>query len=163
MIEFFMSKVWAMIFSMALVSTILVSFQTLDIESEREILEGDMEKLTNTIEEMVDFESGTAFSLSMKEFISNGEEMRITNSTIQLIGEHSSLISTIYVPIGMIRESGKIETDFSMLLWQHSRIHLEVLSNDFLVIHLSKSSDILLDRQIALTYMNTQTLQNAKC
>lgn len=144
MIEFVLSKVWTVIFALAMVGSLLLAFQCIDGDRQAKVLEEEMEEMVNLLEEMRQLQPGSSFQLELHTLLEGGEILEICGHRLRLSkGELSihSPIETIFVPAGQ----GHLSNDFWLSVTANSSLWLEVQQTPegrALVIQLEKSSTI---------------------
>ena len=139
--EFILSKIWAIIFGLVLISTISLTFQDLDDGIRCDVVESEVNDFYLIIEEVSRLQPGSFYELEMDGLVPPGGKIEISGHTIRLIGESSSASRELEKPILLRLENGSIEIDFVVEAWKDSIIRFEVNENGP-TIHMATSRGI---------------------
>jgi hypothetical protein len=142
LIEFFLSKIWATVFGVALITVLLLSFQTMDSGTERDLSENACQEMVNLLEGIADLGTGSTYMIDMDDILAQEGRMEITGSTVRSFLSDQEVAFALEVPLVLLM-NGHTHELFRLELTGDSVLHLEVAKEE-LMLHLEKSSTIFL-------------------
>jgi len=147
MIEFVLSKLWTVLFGLALIGVLVVSFDSIDNDNQMREMETELENIMNVLDGLSDLPLGSSLRVSLDELICEREVLELENGSLILSTEDISFTRVCEVPILLFHPESGLERDFSICLSHESIIFLERDGSEdqsYLTFHLAKSSMISL-------------------
>lgn len=107
MIEFFLSKVWAFIFGVAVITMILSIFHTLNSSARSEYAVRTLNELSATIDELGDTEEYCRMRIPLKDVVPKGGFLIVQEDVIRLNVEDNDYYSEITEVVVIEKVAGK--------------------------------------------------------
>jgi len=140
MIEFFLSKIWTVIFGLALVISVVASFSAIDSGTENDMMERGLQEFSLVLSEVSRFDSGSSLDLELRSFLPKGGMMVISSTYIKCVLENRFLIQPLGITLCFEINDMRV-SDITVRGWEESILHLRA-EDGYLVVHLTKSSTI---------------------
>jgi hypothetical protein len=145
MIEFVLSKLWTVLFGLALIGVLVTSFDTIDRDCQIRDMEVEMENIMKVLDGISDLPVGSSLAVSLEGMICEGEALEFENGSLRLLREDISFSCPYQIPTFLVSAEGELKQDFWCCLNHQSIILIERSGPDdhpYLTFHLEKSSMI---------------------
>lgn len=145
MIEFVLSKLWTVFFGLALIGVLVISFDSIDRESQMRDMEAEMENIMKVLDGLSDLPEGSSLAVSLEGMICEGEVLWFENGSLRLSREGISFSCANQIPIFLVPTEGDLKQDFWIYLNCQSIVFMERAGPDdqpYLKVHLANSSMI---------------------